>query len=169
MTAIGLSMVAVPALISGGLAIAAGIGGATLTGIVGGITVAAGLGTATFATAEYQEAFTGDNWMLDAGMSEGLYNGMMLTTATIATLGTFASSIGYSFRIKSITEIGSINGTQYKGIKFEQVSPNGNVRLRSLEWHTHLHNGHYHWQLNKWDGLIRKGAAGRWTWWLGRL
>ena len=169
MTAIGLSMVAVPALISGGLAIAAGIGGATLTGVVGGITVAAGLGTATFATAEYQEAFTGNNWMLDAGMSEGLYNGLMLTTATIATLGTFASSIGYSFRIKSITEIGSINGTQYKGIKFEQVSPNGNVRLRSLEWHTHLHNGHYHWQLNKWDGLIRKGAAGRWTWWLGRL
>ena len=169
MTAIGLSMVAVPALISGGLAIAAGIGGATLTGVVGGITVAAGLGTATFATAEYQEAFTGNNWMLDAGMSEGLYNGLVLTTATIATLGTFASSIGYSFRIKSITEIGSINGTQYKGIKFEQVSPNGNVRLRSLEWHTHLHNGHYHWQLNKWDGLIRKGAAGRWTWWLGRL
>jgi RHS repeat-associated protein len=169
MTGIGLSMVAVPALISGGLAIAAGIGGATLTGVVGGITVAAGLGTATFATAEYQEAFTGDNWILDAGMSEGWYNGLMLTTATIATLGTFASSIGYSFRIKSITEIGSIDGTQYKGIKFEQVSPNGNVRLRSLEWHTHLHNGHYHWQLNKWDGLIRKGTAGRWTWWLGRL
>ena len=40
----------------------------------------------------------------------------------------FASSIGYSFRIKSITEIGSIDGTQYKGIKFEQVSPNGNER-----------------------------------------
>ncbi len=29
-------MVAVPALVSGGMAIAAGIGGATLTGIVGG-------------------------------------------------------------------------------------------------------------------------------------
>ena len=35
MTAIGLSMVAVPALIRGGVAIAAGIGGATLTGVVG--------------------------------------------------------------------------------------------------------------------------------------
>ena len=34
LTAVGLTMVAIPALISGGMAIAAGIGGATLTGIV---------------------------------------------------------------------------------------------------------------------------------------
>ena len=102
MTAIGLSMVAVPALISGGIAIAAGIGGATLTGVVGGVTVTAGLGTGLFATAEYQQTFTGNNWMLDAGMNEGWYNGLMLTTAALATLGTFASSFCSSFNIKSI-------------------------------------------------------------------
>ncbi len=36
-------MVAVPVLVSGGMAIAAGIGGATLTGIVGGVTTIAGV------------------------------------------------------------------------------------------------------------------------------
>lgn len=70
MTAIGLTMVAVPALISGGMAIVAGIGGATLTGIVGGVTTVAGLGTALFASAEIQQASGNGNWMLDAGMSE---------------------------------------------------------------------------------------------------
>lgn len=69
MPAIGLTM-AVPALISGGMAIVAGIGGATLTGIVGGVTAVAGISSSLFASAEYQEAFTGNNWMLDAGMSE---------------------------------------------------------------------------------------------------
>ena len=102
-------------------------------------------------------------------MDEGWYNGLMIATATIATLGTIASSIGYSFRIKSITEFGSIKGTKYKGIKFEQVSPKGKVRLRSLEWHKHLHGKHHHWQLNKWNGIIRKGGLRRWTWWLHRL
>lgn len=48
---------------------------------------------------------------------------------------------GYSFKIKSIKEIGTLNGTKYKGIKFEQISPNGKTRLRSLEWHNSLHNG----------------------------
>ena len=54
MTAIGLTMVAIPALISGGMAIAAGIGGAALTGIVGGVTFGAGIGSGLFASAEYQ-------------------------------------------------------------------------------------------------------------------
>ena len=91
-------MVAIPALISGGMAIAAGIGGAAYLGIIGGITAVAGLGSGLFASAEYQEAFTGNNWMLDAGMSESWYNGLMLTTAVIATIGTIScgvlSSIG---------------------------------------------------------------------------
>ena len=98
LTAVGLTMVAIPALISGGMAIAAGIGGAAYLGIIGGITAVAGLGSGLFASAEYQEAFTGSNWMLDAGMSESWYNGLMLTTAVIATIGTIScgvlSSIG---------------------------------------------------------------------------
>lgn len=149
MTAIGLTMVAVPALISGGLAIAAGFGGATLTGIVGGVTLVAGLGTATFASAEYQEVFTGNNWILDAGMDEGLYNGLMITAATIATLGTIASSVGYSFKIKSIRQIGKID--KYYGIKFTQNTSSGNPRIRTLCLHP-AHNNHpIHWQLNSFN------------------
>ena len=53
MTAVGLTMVSLPALISGGMAIVAGIGGATFTGIVGGVTAAAGVGSELFASAEY--------------------------------------------------------------------------------------------------------------------
>ena len=99
-------MLAVPALISGGIAVAAGVAGATLTGIVGGVTVAAGLGTVTFASAEIQQSISGNNWILDAGMSKEWYNGLMLTTASIATLGTFASSFCTSFNIKSINQLG---------------------------------------------------------------
>ncbi len=40
-----------------------------------------------FASAEYQESFTGNNWMLDAGMSEDWYNGLMIATAGLATFG----------------------------------------------------------------------------------
>ncbi len=93
LTAIGLTMVSIPALLSGGLAIAAGIGGATYLGIIGGITAVAGLGTGIFASAEYQEAITGNNWMLDAGMSEEWYNGLMIATAAIATIGTISCGI----------------------------------------------------------------------------
>ena len=167
MTAIGLTMIAVPALISGGMAIAAGVGGATLTGIVGGVTVLAGLGTGLFASAEYQEAFTGNNWILNTGMSEGWYNGLMLATASLATLGTFASSFSYSFNINSIQKIGKVD--DYFGIKFTQKAPSGNLRVKTLGLHP-AHNGHpIHWQLNninpvtggigkkiRWDLLLRR-------------
>ena len=92
MTAIGLTMVAIPALISGGMALYCA--GAVGTMAIGGITAVAGLGTGLFASAEYQETFTGNNWMLDAGMSEEWYNGLMLATAAIATAGTVASMAG---------------------------------------------------------------------------
>ena len=92
MTAIGLSMVAIPALISGSMAVACF--GAWGTMVVGAGTIVACAGTALFASAEYQEAFTGNNWMLDAGMSEEWYNGLMLATAAIATAGTVASMVG---------------------------------------------------------------------------
>ena len=153
LTAVGLTMVAIPALISGGMAIVAGIGGATLTGIVGGVTVAAGIGSGLFASAEYQEAFTGNNWMLDAGMSESWYNGLMLTTATIATLGTFASSFCYNFNIKSIGKIGKLTPSNhpnegYWGIRFK----NARGALRSLELQNHVPHG-LHFQLNSWNPM----------------
>ena len=74
MTTIGLTMVAIPALISGVGAIIAGIGGATLTGIVGGVTVIAGVGSGLFASAEYQENAGAGNWIQDfTGMSDVTY------------------------------------------------------------------------------------------------
>ena len=126
LTAIGLTMVAIPALISGGMAIAAGIGGATLTGIVGGITTIAGIGTGMFASAEYQEAITGNNWMLDAGMSEGWYNGLMLTTAAIATIGTIScgvmSSIGNVSKPQQMMKSLQKHPNRWKTVK-RSVSP----------------------------------------------
>ena len=89
-TAIGLTMVAVPALISGVVAL---VSGATYLSIVGGATALAGVGSGIFALAEYQEAFTGNNWMLDAGMSENWYNGLMITIAALATAGTMATGV----------------------------------------------------------------------------
>ena len=67
LTAVGLTMVAIPALISG---VGALFSGVTYLSIIGGVTTVEGIGSGLFASAEYQEAFTGDNWMLDAGMSE---------------------------------------------------------------------------------------------------
>ena len=92
MTGIGLTMVAVPALISGGMAVACL--GAWGTMAIGAGTIATGLGTGLFASAEYQEYYTGNNWMIDAGMSEEWYNGLMIATAALATLGTCASALG---------------------------------------------------------------------------
>ena len=171
LTAAGLTMVAVPALISGGMAIAAGISGATLTGIIGGVTVAAGVGSGVFASAEYQQAFTGDNWMLDAGMSEDLYNGLMLSLATIATLGTIASSFAFEFNIKAIKGIGRYSkyGQKgYWGIKFT----NSQGKIRVLTFHTHSHVAgktisQWHWQLQKWNEKVKEvaGTIARWIWW----
>ena len=170
LTAVGLTMVAIPALISGGMAIAAGIGGATLTGIVGGVTTVAGIGSGLFASAEYQEAFTGNNWMLDAGMSESWYNGLMLTTAAIATLGTFASSFCYNFNIKSIDKIGKLIPSNhpnegYWGIRFK----NARGALRSLELQNHVPHG-LHFQLNSWNPMHMSVKTIRiWTWFLTRM
>ena len=170
MTAIGLTMIAVPALISGGMALFGTTG--LLAHAVGASTMLAGVGTGMFASAEYQEAITGRNWMIDAGMSEGWYNGLMLTVASLATLGTFASGFAYSFNVNSIKSFGKVNGSNYKGIKFTQKR-NGVKITRSLELHTdHVHRGHkLHWQLNKWSktGVQSKGGTAWWTIFLKRL
>ena len=170
MTAIGLTMVAIPALISGGLA-AFATTGALATGIGIG-TMVAGAGTGLFASAEYQETFSGNNWMLDAGMSEDWYTGLMIATAGLATLGTFASSVAYSFNINKITEFGKISGSKYPGMKFTQIRDGRSV-YRSLEFHHgHMHKEHrLHWQLNKWSkaGIKSRGGVDWWTMWLTRI
>lgn len=162
MTAIGLTMVAIPALITGGLAVFGTT--AILTNIVGGVTIVAGLGTATFASAEWQQAFTGDNWILNTGMSEGLYNGLMIGFATVATLGTAASSFTYSYRINSIRSVGRYG--DYYGMRFDTAAG----KTRVLSFHTHGHGGgisQWHWQLQKWNPMTMKtaGTVGRWNWW----
>ena len=154
-----------------GIAFAGAIAsGATLTYIIGGVTMLAGAGSLTFMSSEIQEASGNGNWMIDAGMSEGLYNGLLIGTAIVATLGTCASSIAHSFNINSIQKVGNLQGTQYKGIRFTQKTRSGGMRVRTLEYHTHFHRGYKpHWQLNKWDGFIRRGVEGRWSWWLKRI
>ena len=170
LTAVGLTIVAIPALISGGMAIAAGIGGATLTGIVGGATVTAGIGTGLFASAEWQQTFTGSNWILNTGISEGWYNGLMITTATIATIGTFASSFCYNFNIKSIDKIGRLTPSNhpdegYLGIRFK----NARGSLRSIEIQKHAPHG-LHFQLNSWNPKhMSVKTIRRWRWFLRRM
>ena len=98
--------------------------------------------------------------MLDAGMSEGWYNGLMLTTAIIATLGTMASSVAYSLNMNTITEVGRIKGVRakdgYPGIRFNAKSG----AIRSLEFHS-AHQSHgVHLQLNNW-WLNKQGYVGQ--------
>ena len=156
-TAIGLTAVAVPALMSGGFAIS------LLTPVGSGVgitTTLAGTGTALFASAEYQEAFSGNNWMIDAGLSEYWYNGLMLTTATIATIGTIASSVAYSLNMSTITEVGRIKGVRakegYPGMRFTDKLG----AVRSLEFHSAHHEHGVHLQLNNW-WLNKQGYVGQ--------
>ena len=74
---LGLTMVAIPPLISGGLAAFATTG--TLATWIGTGTMVSGVGIGLFDYEEYQEVFNGNNWMLDSGMSEDWYNGLMIT------------------------------------------------------------------------------------------
>ena len=51
----------------------------------------AGAGSLVFASAELQSALGYGNWMLDSGMDESLYYGLMIATASLATAGSWAS------------------------------------------------------------------------------
>ena len=145
MTAIGLTMVAVPALISG---VGALFSGATYLSIIGGVTTVAGIGTGVFATAEYQEAFTGNNWMLDAGMSEEWYNGLMLATAAIATAGTIATgvltSVGSAATPDQMINSISKNPNRWKQVKEIKEAATGR-RYRGA-------TSYYRNYINKWTG-----------------
>ena len=81
---------AIPAMITGSIAIASG---ATYLEIIGFVTSFAGLSSGLFATAEYGEAFTGNNWIIDAGLNETWYNGLLLFSAVIATAGTVSCTV----------------------------------------------------------------------------
>ena len=107
--------------------------------------------------------------MLDAGMSEEWYNGLMLATASIATLGTVASSVTSAFSIKSITRPRKYGS--YYGMRFE----NSVGKTRVLSFHTHGHKVkhgvksvfEWHWQLQKWNPrkVETAGTIARWLWW----
>jgi len=171
LTAIGLGTVGAAALVSGGIALAGAIAtGATLTGIIGGVTATAGLGSLGFMSAEIQEATGNGNWIIDTtGMSDGLYNTLLLSTAAIATLGTAASSVSSAFNIKSINGFGKYG--DYYGMKFQT----GAGKTRVLSFHNHGHKvakgiksiGEWHWQLQKWNPMGNKtsGTIARWIWW----
>ena len=168
-TAIGLTAVAIPALITGGLAFSlltpVGIG-------VGIATVLSGIGSSLFASAEYQEAFTDNNWIIDSsGMSDVYYNGLMLTTATAATLGTIFSSVAHGFNIKSIQKFGKFQkyGQEgYYGMKY--TTKIGKTRVLSLHTHSHVTGktiSQWHWQLQKWNPKANEvaGTVSSWYFW----
>ena len=117
LTAVGLGMVGFTALVSGCIAIA----GAILTSVIGGITATAGLGSLGFMSAEIQETTGNGNWIIDTtGMSDGLYNTLLLlllSMAVIATLVTAASSVSSAFNIKSINGFGKYG--DYYGMRFQ--------------------------------------------------
>ena len=139
-TAVGLTMVAVPALISG---VGALFSGATYLSIVGGATAVAGIGTGLFASAEYQEAFTGNNWMLDAGRSEKWYNGLMITIAALATAGTIATgvltSIGNATTPNQMMNSFQNNPNRWKTVK-ELIEPGkGKYKGGTSTYSNHIH------------------------------
>ena len=168
LTAVGLGMVGFTALVSVCIAIA----GAILTSVIGGITATAGLGSLGFMSAEIQETTGNGNWIIDTtGMSDGLYNTLLLlllSMAVIATLGTAASSVSSAFNIKSINGFGKYG--DYYGMRFQT----GTGKTRVLSFHTHGHKvakgiksiGEWHWQLQKCNTNSNRTSEtiAKWIW-----
>ena len=169
-TAVGLSLITIPALISGGLAVSL----LTSFGVKMGLTtIALGLGTALFASAEIQQASGNGNWLLDSGFfNENSYNTSMLMVASLATIGVFSSYVGYTFKIAKINKIGKLIPSNhpnegYYGIRFWDIRDS----LRSLEIQHHSPHG-WHFQLNSWN-LIDYSVSAKKLWeifkWLFRF
>ena len=103
-------------------------------------------------------------------MSEGLYNGLMIAIATIATLGTFASSFAYNFKIKSVNKVGKLRPQNhsdegYWGVRFKDARGS----LKSIEFQNHAPHG-LHFQLNSWNPMhMSVKTIRRWTWYLTRM
>ena len=165
LTSVGLGMVGFTALVSGCIAIA----GAILTSVIGGITATAGLGSLGFMSAEIQETTGNGNWIIDTtGMSDGLYNTLLLSMAVIATLGTAASSVSSAFNIKSINGFGKYG--DYYGMRFQT----GTGKTRVLSFHTHGHKvakgiksiGEWLWQLQKCNTNSNRTSEtiAKWIW-----
>ena len=149
---------------SGGAAVVSGIAAMTLATpvgwFVGGITAVAGVAAIAFASAEVQQHFTGNNWMLDSGMSESTYYTLMTISSTTAGIGTFASGIAYRYKIDSVIQSGRINGKMisgtdiagYKGLRLSSKTG----KIYSIEFHPN-HNQHgVHIQWNQWYTTYRK-------------
>ena len=122
--------------------------------IVGGITAIAGVATLIFASAEIQQGLGYGNWLLDNGMSVGLYNTLMIASSTIASIGTVASRIAYKYQLNTVTQKGKIDGKMvsgkkvegYNGIRFNSKTG----KYYSIEIHPN-HNDHgIHLQWNQW-------------------
>lgn len=62
--------------------------------VLGGIAIASGALSIAFGAAELQQHFTGNNWMKDAGMSVGWYNGLMIGNAIV---GAAVSIVGIKY------------------------------------------------------------------------
>ena len=148
---VGLGVTGVSAVVSGIMAISM----LTPVGwIVGGITAIAGVATLIFASAEIQQGLGYGNWLLDNGMSVGLYNTLMIASSTIASIGTVASSIAYKYQLNTVTQKGKIDGKMvsgkkvegYNGIRFNSKTG----KYYSIEIHPN-HNDHgIHLQWNQW-------------------
>ena len=122
--------------------------------IVGGVTAVAGIVTMAFATAELQQHFTGNNWMLDTGMNEGAYYTLMTVSSIVASVGTAASSITFHYKLNSVVQRGRMNGKMisgkdidgYPGLRFSSETG----KVYSFEFHPN-HNDHgIHIQWNQW-------------------
>ena len=144
--------------LTGGSAVVSGIMAMTLATpvgwIVGGITVLAGVATLLFASAELQQHFTNNNWMLDSGMSQEAYYALMTLSSIAASVGTFASSVAYHYKIKAVTQKGRINGKLksgkdidgYPGLRFSSKTG----KVYSIEFHPNHNNHGLHIQWNQW-------------------
>lgn len=90
-------------IINGGTAIATGISlfaFGPVGWIIGGIAIVAGAASIAFGTAEIQQHFTGNNWIMDTtDMSSGLYNGLYIGANIVSSLATIGGNAYRSSRI----------------------------------------------------------------------
>ena len=144
--------------ITGGTAIVYGIMAMSLFTpvgwIVGGLTAVAGIATLAFATAELQQHFTGNNWIIDAGMNEGIYYTLMTVSSITASVGTAASGVACHYNLNSVIQKGRINGKMisgkdidgYPGLRFSSKTG----KIYSFEIHPNHNNHGIHIQWNQW-------------------